>query len=254
MIIWTGLGILWPLAAIIGPVVIMIIAEKMGIDLTATETKTWGIPLLCWSAFGTALLFSSTLGRTRKRIFLDPTSRQRVTVKSSHTVFFIPLRYYTILLGLICLFCTFVFATGNERLSRIDRGGPEGNHEQTSPGSLSQEESYEELSTKPISDRENSSDDDLISAAPDPDGPINPNTPVGAEDQNHQPLKSSTDAFTKTQWTDDQGRKMTAVFLGTEGDPPIEVRFNKADEKECTFPLERLSAEDRMIVLETIKD
>ena len=96
MIIWSGLGILIPIIAIIGIVVGTVISSILGhpaigpgFGLVLAAAGNWGLWKLVYPK--------------QPKVMLDTTTGQQVVVKPSHGLFFIPAKIWTWLLGILAV-------------------------------------------------------------------------------------------------------------------------------------------------------
>jgi hypothetical protein len=98
LIIWQGLGFL---AAII-PVLIAVLFEmifdgKFGKGYTDRHHWIWGVSMLISAA---VLWFLGTKLTDLGRQLIDPQTGQVVTLRKKHTLFWIPMQYFGIILAL----------------------------------------------------------------------------------------------------------------------------------------------------------
>lgn len=96
MIIWSGLGILIPIIAIIGIVVGTVISSILGhpaigpgFGLVLAAAGNWGLWKLVYPK--------------QPKVMLDTNTGQQVVVKPSHGLFFIPAKIWTWLLGILAV-------------------------------------------------------------------------------------------------------------------------------------------------------
>ncbi len=94
MIIWSGFGILLPIVFLLGAflsaAIRSLLQERFGLELSDEWAVTLAVvvgTLFCW-------ILSLTLAKTTERTLLDPATRKPVVLKSRHTLFFIPVRFY----------------------------------------------------------------------------------------------------------------------------------------------------------------
>jgi hypothetical protein len=277
MIIWSGLGILWPIAALLGPVLTMLLFNALGMDLSAPVHQRWGMPLAAWSGFATAYAFSATLGRTREQVFVDSSTGREVIERVRHTLFFIPVRFYSYLLALLCLFISIVGISAdpassseapsvastplrlNEKAAGTMQSEGEENEKKASPDEISAASS-----NIPSADSQPSSTPPVSPAAaptsmpePTPEPPTSPTPspaaasisatsvpPLGSPD----PALEIPNLTIERVWTDAQGRTMTARLHSATMEEPRYVTFLKSDGKQYRFPLAKLSPEDIQII------
>ncbi len=250
-----------------------------GIDISSAEHR-YGPPLMFWAAFGAAFAFSSTLGKTEEHVHMDPATGASVVSRTRHTLFFIPVRFWSYLLGLFCVFVTIVFfATGPadpnptiasssitpspeveaeevpaEPVTPAD-APPAATLEAPSPAVASVNEppvptppSPEPASSPAATDAPASAP--MPASAPAPvveASPSPPSTPMAIGDAPASvPGSLSTG---ERLWTDHQGRTMTAALLSVTSEEPRMARFRKADGSEYSFPVAKLSDADRALVL-----
>ena len=112
MIIWSGFGVLLPIVFGFGfllPLILHPYLTKLGISLPGD----WQLALGC--VLGTLLswLLSSTIAKTKVKTLLDPQTNRPVHLKSTHTLFFIPVRFYCWLGIALSIFLVGAAATGN---------------------------------------------------------------------------------------------------------------------------------------------
>ncbi len=90
MIIWKGHGILILVFGVLGAV------AMSAVVVAAAAVTHWGWIarlMLCaplWGAAGAIWLYAKMIGKTVEKTYLDPTTRQPVVLRSSHSLFFIP--------------------------------------------------------------------------------------------------------------------------------------------------------------------
>ena len=106
MIIWQGLGFL---AAVI-PFVVLVLTQ-LGVDAIAGEgyytVNDWTHLLAVLIAAPMVGGFGYYLNRQPGKVLIDPETNQKVELKRRHTLFWIPMEYWSIVilaLGLVMMF------------------------------------------------------------------------------------------------------------------------------------------------------
>lgn len=100
MIIWSGWGILIPIIAVLGAVLGYGIGEALGIE-------AYGMGLgLGLAAFANWAIWRA-IDRKGVRVLWDPAVGKEVHIKPKHSLFFIPGRFWTVLIGLLAVVMVF---------------------------------------------------------------------------------------------------------------------------------------------------
>jgi hypothetical protein len=192
MIIWSGRGIFWIAAAFFGIFAGLCIFNAFDIPIFNGEHQKWSLPIILWCIFGTTFLFTSTLARS-----------------SDHTLFFIPVHFCSILLGIGAVLSTIASATNMFPATS--------SHATT------------EMATK----------------AGKSGQIVKKQLPSASQSVASSPTVRQSSTYKQGIWTDISGRQMTASFVGLSKDDPSLARFTKDDGVEYAFPLEKLCAEDQ---------
>jgi hypothetical protein len=97
MIIWQGSGF----AGFLFPVII-VFGGQYGVDALMGEgyysSHHWTTALLLVLSAAAVWFFGSALDKEPGRELIDPKTQQKVLLKEKHTIFWIPLRYFSIVI------------------------------------------------------------------------------------------------------------------------------------------------------------
>jgi hypothetical protein len=93
MLIWRGHGIT---TALIALAAILVVA--LGSDAIGLKVPYWALSAGCWVAAAAAnALFTMKFGATETRKLVDPQSGEEVLFVKRHELFWIPIRYWTLI-------------------------------------------------------------------------------------------------------------------------------------------------------------
>lgn len=96
MIIWQGLGFL---AALI-PFVLLVLLSLFD----KSNTFTYGNEIVLAISAIAVWLVGKKLNGTKGKVLIDPETKQEVLLKNKHTMFWIPMEWFGVLLGALALF------------------------------------------------------------------------------------------------------------------------------------------------------
>jgi hypothetical protein len=107
MIVWTGCGILTPFIAFIPFIAIQVIVDSIfGKPFYKNHMSMQIIAVLASSAL---VWFSGRqLNSAPGRVMIDKASGQEVVLKSSHTLFFVKMEYWAVLIAILGLFMVII--------------------------------------------------------------------------------------------------------------------------------------------------
>lgn len=102
MIVWKGWGIL----ALIIPLICSWIASALfdslhGVDFY--KNSAWAMPLIIGLASIPTGLIGYRLNKKPPRILVDPETNEKIEIKTIHSMFWIPLQYWAIVILGICI-------------------------------------------------------------------------------------------------------------------------------------------------------
>ena len=104
MVIWQGWGIL----ALLIPMACSVGANTV-FDAIYGEnfytTSRWAMPMALFLAAGLVYLAGNKLNNKPGRILLDPENNQKVELKNIHSMFWIPLQYWS---GIVIVFAVWI--------------------------------------------------------------------------------------------------------------------------------------------------
>jgi nitrate reductase gamma subunit len=107
MIIWKGWGILVALIGFGSLVVTEGVVESATQDTTFYQTHGWVQALAITIAAALVYLLARRLDRQPGRVLLDPSTGQDVILKTNHSLFFVPVRFWPYIfigVGVLMLF------------------------------------------------------------------------------------------------------------------------------------------------------
>ncbi|MEM7383865.1 MAG: hypothetical protein AAF514_02875 [Verrucomicrobiota bacterium] len=134
---------------------------------------------------------------------------------SNHRLLMVPAGFYTAVLGLFCVAITYFAISGHQSLEAVSR----------------------------LANQPRTLLDSGVAVVGQQVGKVVDQEPLQIGGSEPSSL------WEKTEWTNEDGRVMTATFLETIGQPPQKARFLKSNHKVYTFPLARLSRKDREFIL-----
>ncbi len=103
MLVWTGWGILTPFIAFIPFLVIRVLVDSiMGNLFFKNHTSIQILAILISSSL--VWLSGKKLNSVSDRVMIDKVSRQEVVLKSAHTLFFVKMEYWSVLIAVLGLF------------------------------------------------------------------------------------------------------------------------------------------------------
>ncbi|MFC5476366.1 hypothetical protein [Paraherbaspirillum soli] len=102
-IVWQGFGFV----GVLIPIVFVLLGQ-LGIDAALGNgyysSHPWA-PALCLILSAVALwFFGSKLNNRPGRELIDPKTQERIILKKKHTVFWVPVQYFSILVAVIAVF------------------------------------------------------------------------------------------------------------------------------------------------------
>ncbi|TLD69867.1 hypothetical protein FEM03_16240 [Phragmitibacter flavus] len=103
MIIWTGHGILIPIAAIFGFIAGFVLSGVTKDSLNLEWGSQWSLAAAVWGATMMVWIYAKSLGKTTEQTLLDPRTRQPVLLRKKHTFFFITGSGWMMLLGFLAI-------------------------------------------------------------------------------------------------------------------------------------------------------
>jgi hypothetical protein len=105
-IVWQGAG----LAGVLVPILIVLLGG-MGFDAALgdgySKEHGWTMALLIALSAALVWLIGSKLNNRPGKELIDPETRQMVVLKPRHTIFWIPLQYFAIILAVLAAFVLF---------------------------------------------------------------------------------------------------------------------------------------------------
>ncbi|WP_395742114.1 hypothetical protein [Prosthecobacter sp.] len=114
MIIFSGLGLLIPVFYFLGVIPVMVLCTFMKMDFMKS------FALSSWAGAAMVLLFSKTIGRSKKQRLLDPQTGRQVLLASRHTIFFMNGMVCTVLAVLFSLFLSVQAMRGKKSFVLLD--------------------------------------------------------------------------------------------------------------------------------------
>ena len=105
-VIWEGHGYL---AALI-PIIILLLYTAIGPVFTGSEDFS-SLGVIFCLAFSSYLLWiiGKRLNRNNRRRLIDPETNEEVILKSNHSLFFIKIQYWGLMLGIFTVFGTILW-------------------------------------------------------------------------------------------------------------------------------------------------
>ncbi|KAB8058212.1 MULTISPECIES: hypothetical protein [Janthinobacterium] len=106
MLIWQGFGILGPLICLI---VVVAAQALFGAALGEEYTKShaWTLALAFLLAAAASWFAGVRLNNAPGRELIDPATQERVTLRTRHTLFWIPMQYIAVLMVVMAGFALF---------------------------------------------------------------------------------------------------------------------------------------------------
>ena len=105
-IVWQGAGF----AGVLVPILIVVLGG-MGFDAAMgegySESHGWTMALLVLLSAVVVWMLGSNLNSRPGRELIDPATQQVVQLKEKHTIFWIPLQYFAVVLAVIAAFILF---------------------------------------------------------------------------------------------------------------------------------------------------
>lgn len=107
MIIWSGWGITVPIVAAVAFLVVVTIAEALGVDGSAVSIGVAGV------IAGVGIFFLARAIESREgRVFIDEATQERVEVRpSAGSLFFVPTRYWAFIMPVVAVALAVMVAT-----------------------------------------------------------------------------------------------------------------------------------------------
>lgn len=99
MIVWRGYGILAFVLAVLGYFGTFVLIEGMTGDVHYSKAHDW--PWLVASLAAAALVFALHVAITKTekpRVLVDPSNGQEIVLVKKHDLFFVPIKYWPVLL------------------------------------------------------------------------------------------------------------------------------------------------------------
>jgi hypothetical protein len=106
MLIWSGFGFLVPLYIVFSFIAVFFSVSSTFGD-AYLSTHRWPLMLVFGLACVASWLTGTLLHRRPTKVFVDKSTGKEVTFKSSHSFFFIPMRWWGIPLFLIMIYLMF---------------------------------------------------------------------------------------------------------------------------------------------------
>ena len=252
-IISRGLGILWPIAVVIGGFGGMILSGEL--EVGETSDADWAVCMGAWGAFAGAVLVTAIFGRRARYADFDDHTKRMVEKRIfPHTLFFLPLFVWSILLALLVVLPTtshYLMVKDTAPADRVSSSSDEIDKEfelELEPKPIPEPEPEPVPSVEPVVAAVVPA---VVEPTPKPELPLSPPaaaTPVPETEPTPPPEPQFELPSPARDWIDAKGRKLEAKLIGPDPKKPDAILLLKtADDKEYSVPLQALSVESRAL-------